>query len=270
MSDKENMYFFIPFGFVTNTIEESLEGLKNAIEFNAKDEGYRFCLTLKGTDKMIGGIGYTTATETPVGKIADPMGWFIMPEYQNKGYITEAAKRLLEYAFLQDNCIRVVTACFKENIATQKVMAKLCFRKEAEKLNAMWHDGKMRDRLEFAINKNEFMRHDMFELKSSKVKLEVFIPKSHFSALRDALCSAQAGVIGNYENVLSYSTVQGNWRPLPGANPYDGDVGVLCEGEEYKVEVCCQVEKLTQTIFAIKAIHPYEEPVINIIPLLSE
>ena len=108
----------------------------------------------------------------------------------------------------------------------------------------------------------------MLDLKLSKVKLEIFIPKSHLSTLRDTLCAANAGVIGNYDSVLSYSIVQGNWRPLPGANPYDGNIGVLCEGEEYKVEVCCEVEKLSQTIIAIKAIHPYEEPVINIIPLL--
>ena len=110
----------------------------------------------------------------------------------------------------------------------------------------------------------------MLDLKFSKVKLEIFIPMPYLSALRDSLCSVNAGVIGNYDSVLSYSIVQGNWRPLPGANPYDGDIGVLCEGEEYKVEVCCRVENLTQTISAIKAIHPYEEPVINIVPLLSQ
>jgi len=158
MSNKENMYFFIPFGFVTNLLEESEASLKDAIQFNTKEQGYRFCLALKETGKMIGGIGYTIAVNTPVGKVADPMGWFVAPEHQNKGYITEAAKKLLEYAFLQDNCIRVVTACFKENTPTQKVMAKLGFRKEAEKLNAMWLDGQMRDRVEFAINKNEFAR----------------------------------------------------------------------------------------------------------------
>jgi len=157
MSDKKNMYFFIPFGFVTNSLEESEESLKDAIDFNTKNIGHRFCLALKENDKMIGGIGYTIATQTPVGKVADPMGWFIMPEHQNKGYVTEAAKKLLKYAFLQDNCVRVVTACFKENIPTQRVMAKLGFRKEAEKLNAMWLDGQMRDRVEFAINRDEFV-----------------------------------------------------------------------------------------------------------------
>ena len=157
MSDKENMYYFIPFGFVTNSIEESRESLINAAEFNEKNIGYRFCITLKENDKMIGGIGYGIAAETPVGKIADPMGWFLAPEYQSKGYMTEAVKSVLAFSFLQDNCVRVATACFKDNIPTQKVMAKVGFRKEAEKMQAMWLDGEMRDRVEFAINRSEFI-----------------------------------------------------------------------------------------------------------------
>ena len=103
---------------------------------------------------------------------------------------------------------------------------------------------------------------------SSNVKLEIFVPKSHLNALREALCAAGAGRIGNYDSVLSYSIVSGSWRPLPGANPYDGEIGVLCQGEEYKVEVCCHVDKLAETVKAIKAVHPYEEPVINAFPLL--
>ena len=94
--------------------------------------------------------------ETPVGRVADPMGWFLMPEYKNKGYMTEAVKRLLEFAFLQDNCVRVATAAFKENIPTIRLMTKVGFRQEADKIKAMWLDGQMRDRLEFAINRDEY------------------------------------------------------------------------------------------------------------------
>ena len=158
LSDKTNMYYFIPFGIPTTTIDESQESLNSAIEYNTKQQGIRFGITQKHSDNLIGGIGYHIAATTPVGKIADPIGWFLLPEHQNKGYMTEAVKRVLEYAFLEDDCIRVATACFKENIATQKVMEKVGFRKEAEKLEAMWLDGQMRDRLEFAINRNEYLQ----------------------------------------------------------------------------------------------------------------
>jgi len=110
----------------------------------------------------------------------------------------------------------------------------------------------------------------MSDAKLAAVKLEIFIPMTHLEDLREALRSVGAGVVGNYDSVLSYSTVRGNWRPMPGANPYDGEVGVLCEAEEYKVEVRCDAQKLAETISAIKAAHPYEEPVINAIPLLGE
>ena len=105
-------------------------------------------------------------------------------------------------------------------------------------------------------------------MMSTRVKLEIYIPASHMDALREALCSAGAGIVGNYDSVLSYSVVTGNWRPLPGANPHDGEVGKLSEGEEYKVETYCLAENLERTRAAIKAAHPYEEPVINAVPLL--
>lgn len=154
MSDKENMYFLDD--ITTNTLEESRQSLKNAIEVNEQNKARRFCITLKGSNNLIGGVGYEIKTITSAGKVADPMGWFIMPEFQNKGYITEAAKRVLEFAFLQDNCVRVVTGCYKDNLPTQKVMEKAGFRKEADKPKSQYHDGAMKDRLEYAINRDEY------------------------------------------------------------------------------------------------------------------
>ena len=104
---------------------------------------------------------------------------------------------------------------------------------------------------------------------NSMVKLEIFIPCSHLEKLREALQSASAGSYGNYDSAMSYSIVKGCWRPLPGANPFDGEIGVLTEADEYKVEVCCKVDTLEQTFKAIKAVHPYEVPVINAIPLIT-
>jgi len=100
-------------------------------------------------------------------------------------------------------------------------------------------------------------------------KLEIFIPESHLGALREALRSVRAGTAGHYDSVLSYSPVKGCWRPLPGACPYNGEIGVMCEADEYKVETCCAAEALKQTVDSIKAVHPYEEPVINVIPLIA-
>lgn len=108
---------------------------------------------------------------------------------------------------------------------------------------------------------------DITEIKYCKI--EVFIPKTHLALLQDALRSADAGHIGNYDSCLSYSETTGCWRPLPGSSPYEGEFNTVCQAEEYKVEVICLKSRVDETIRAIKEIHPYEVPVINAIPLVG-
>ena len=101
------------------------------------------------------------------------------------------------------------------------------------------------------------------------VKIEIFIPCSHFEVLQEALRSVGAGSFGKYDSALSYSPVKGCWRPLEGASPHVGEIGVLQYADEYKVEVCAFEENLEKTIDAIRTAHPYETPVINVIPLIK-
>ena len=98
-------------------------------------------------------------------------------------------------------------------------------------------------------------------------KIEIFIPETHLEPLRQALLSVDAGHIGNYDGCLSYSRVTGCWRPLAGTDPYIGTEGEFCSEPELKVEVICRTERVEETLKAIKAVHPYEEPVINILSL---
>lgn len=98
-------------------------------------------------------------------------------------------------------------------------------------------------------------------------KLEIFLPETHLTALQKALQAVDAGHIGSYDCCLSYSRVTGCWRPLEGASPYLGEVGEISAEPELKVEVTCLTERVDATVDAVKAVHPYEEPVINVIPL---
>lgn len=103
----------------------------------------------------------------------------------------------------------------------------------------------------------------------SLYKLEIYVPESHFEAVRTALWSVDAGHIGRYDHCLSWSRTFGCWRPLEGTNPYDGVEGELSEAEEIKIEVCCRAETLKETLRAVRAAHPYEEPVINVLPMVA-
>ena len=100
-------------------------------------------------------------------------------------------------------------------------------------------------------------------------KLEIFVPETHLEAVQEALWSVDAGHIGKYDHCMSYSPVTGCWRPLEGADPFLGTENRLSRELELKVEVLCLRERLEETLAAVKMAHPYEEPVINVIPLYA-
>lgn len=103
-----------------------------------------------------------------------------------------------------------------------------------------------------------------------KVKISVTIPTENLEAVRNAICEAGAGIIGNYTYCSYTSKVVGTFRPNEQANPYIGEKNKLEFMEEEKLEVVCAVEKVNQVITALRKAHPYEEPAIEIIPLLDE
>jgi hypothetical protein len=106
-------------------------------------------------------------------------------------------------------------------------------------------------------------------MQFSKVKIELFIPETYIETLRDELHRVNVGRIGNYDHCLSITDVRGYWRPLAGATPYQGEVGKVSAGTECKVEVNCNREDVEAALQVIRRIHPYEEPLINIIPLVN-
>lgn len=106
-------------------------------------------------------------------------------------------------------------------------------------------------------------------MEFKELKFEIFIPESHLSDLRAALQSVNAGRIGNYDSCLAYSKVTGSFRPLKGSQPYKGKAEEVSEAEEIKVEVNILAENLYKTLNKIYEIHPYEEPIVNVIPILN-
>jgi hypothetical protein len=101
------------------------------------------------------------------------------------------------------------------------------------------------------------------------VKLEIFVPQEYALKIRDGLAKIGAGRIGNYDHCMAMYPVQGAYRPLEGANPFEGKVEIISESVEYKIEVNCKRELVNDALKVIKSIHPYEEPLINIFPLAN-
>jgi ribosomal-protein-alanine N-acetyltransferase len=151
-SDPQAMYY-LP-DLLCGTLDETRRFLQTGLD-NA--DGHYFAVCENPADTFIGSVGYTLTARTPVGNIAH-MGYMLLPEYSGRGYVTEAVTAALRFAFTQDNIIRITTGCLTEHEASRRVMEKTGFRKEGHRIAAQWHDGKMKDRWEYAVNKDDFIK----------------------------------------------------------------------------------------------------------------
>jgi len=101
------------------------------------------------------------------------------------------------------------------------------------------------------------------------VKIVIYTPTSHADQVRATLASAGAGHIGNYDYCSFSVKGTGRFRPLEGSNPHIGEHDKIEEVEEERIETICPQEKVTKIVAKIREVHPYEEPAIDVYPLLG-
>jgi dinuclear metal center YbgI/SA1388 family protein len=106
-------------------------------------------------------------------------------------------------------------------------------------------------------------------LQETLCKLVVFVPRGHEDEVRQAICRAGAGRVPstgcsgdgrcNYDECTFQCDGTGTFRPLPGADPFLGQVGELERADESRLETVVPESKLEAVIAAMLAAHPYEE-----------
>lgn len=98
------------------------------------------------------------------------------------------------------------------------------------------------------------------EYKEEKAyKIAVFVPEDSIDHVRNAMCNAGAGWIGNYSDCTFMTKGTGTFRPLEGTNPHIGTQDVLEHVSEYRLETIVSKDKLKNVLEAMHRVHPYEE-----------
>jgi dinuclear metal center YbgI/SA1388 family protein len=98
-------------------------------------------------------------------------------------------------------------------------------------------------------------------------KLVVFVPASHHEQVLQAVCAAGAGHIGRYSHCTFNTPGQGTFLPLPGTNPFLGQVGTLERADEIRLETVVPESRVEAVVRAMLAAHPYEEVAYDLYPL---
>ncbi|NLL94635.1 MAG: hypothetical protein GX224_02600 [Thermoplasmatales archaeon] len=100
-------------------------------------------------------------------------------------------------------------------------------------------------------------------------KVAVYAPPDYGDAIMDAVDSAIESVYPGYRRTFSVTETVGTWKPVEGANPFRGAVGEVEVAEELKIEFIAFGEDLGKAVAAIVSVHPYEEPAVDIVPMLA-
>ena len=139
-SNPETMKY-IPRPLLTNH-EEALAHIQMMEDKIETNEGINWAITLKGDDKMLGVIGhYRIKPEHYRAEV----GYMILPEYHGKGITTEAVQCVVAYGFNTMQLHSREGVIDPENDASQRVLQKCGFVKEAHFKENEFYDGKFID-----------------------------------------------------------------------------------------------------------------------------
>ena len=90
-------------------------------------------------------------------------------------------------------------------------------------------------------------------------KVVVYVPAGHEEVVRQAMCNAGAGCIGNYSSCTFQARGTGTFLPEENTSPFLGQQGRMEYADEYRLETIVPQAALAAVIKAMEAAHPYEE-----------
>ncbi len=125
-----------------NSIKEVfpiIESIESAVKNNS---GIMWVICLKGSNKLIGTIGYWK-TE-PTNHRAE-IGYLLMPEYWGQGIMDEALKRIIQYGWDTMLLHSIEARINPDNAASKKLLLKNSFEKEAFFKESYFFNGQFLD-----------------------------------------------------------------------------------------------------------------------------
>lgn len=115
--------------------------------------GCYWVLELKSTQAPIGVIGITNINRA---HLRGELGYWLLPEFQQKGYTTEAAQKVLSFCFTTLKLNRVEADTETENLRSIGVLEKLGFLKEGVFRKYEINKGRFIDLARYSLLKEEY------------------------------------------------------------------------------------------------------------------
>jgi RimJ/RimL family protein N-acetyltransferase len=133
---------FEPLGQISKTDWEKMYDSK------LKDEGWFFIEKKDGG--KVGNIAHR-----PEGN-AQTINYVVLPSERGKGYCSEAVMIMVDYLFLSKDIVRIQAYTDQMNVASQKILEKVGFKKEGIIRKCFFVKGEWRDPYLYSILREEW------------------------------------------------------------------------------------------------------------------
>jgi len=125
----------------------------SAVEPGTPGGWYQVGIFLPDSGKLIGDCGFRVLASDPEQA---EVGITLAPEFQGKGYATEALRALLNYLLVTLGKHRVFGSVDPRNVSSMKLLERVGMRKEAHFVKSLQFRGEWADDVVFAILASEW------------------------------------------------------------------------------------------------------------------
>ncbi|GLF89738.1 putative ribosomal-protein-alanine acetyltransferase [Bacillus safensis] len=143
----ENRSYFQQFTPLVNddffTLPRQIERIQRSVQRSAQDEAYMHGIFLNETDALIGTISLSSVVRGPIEGAL--LGYVLDQKQGGNGYMTEAIRLMIDYAFFELNLHRIEAGVKPDNMGSIRVLEKTGFENEGlnrkkVKINGVWED----------------------------------------------------------------------------------------------------------------------------------
>ena len=152
-SDPEVVRYLYEEAFSPAETQASLERKMAATAWNAEGDFAGAAVIERASGLLVGDVGVFWRSERD--RTAE-VGFIFDPRHQGKGFATEAAFALVDWAFATAGMHRVIGRTEARNAASARVLEKLGMRLEARHVENEWIKGEWQSELVYAVLDHEW------------------------------------------------------------------------------------------------------------------
>jgi ribosomal-protein-alanine N-acetyltransferase len=130
--------------------KEAVELIEKMLASYASSDGLSWSITIKGEDKVIGGVGFWRFERE---HFRAEIGYSLLPAYWNLGYMSEAILPVIDFGFEHVGIHSIEANLNPHNIASEKILLKAGFVKEGYFKENYYFNGKFDDTLTYGLVK---------------------------------------------------------------------------------------------------------------------